>query len=110
MQTQRHGKLRKASDWVQKTENELAHEDEILVRTAIILRLSQYMRDHNLRQKDLANLLGVSPQYVNKLLHDQDFDLKISTAVRYGRLLGTPIIIVPGMEDAPVYTELQLAH
>ena len=55
-------------------------------------------------------MLGVSPQYVNKLLHDRDFDLKISTAVRYGRLLGMPIIIVPGMDEAISHTRLQVAH
>ena len=110
MQTKGYGKIRRTSDWIRKTEDELAHEDEILARTAIILRLLQFMRDHNLKQKDLAEMLGVSPQYVNKLLHDQDFDLKISTAVRYGRLLGMPIIIVPGMEEAMAHIRLQVAH
>ena len=110
MQEKGRGKIRKASDWIRRTDYELAHQDEILARTAIILRLLDFMHEHQLKQKDLADMLGVSPQYVNKLLHDRDFDLKISTAIRYGRLLGMPIIIVPGMDEAISHTRLQVAH
>lgn len=95
----RTGKIRQSSDWIAQTQYELEHEDEILARTAIILKLLTYMKEHQLKQKDLASLLGVSTQYVNKLLHGQDFDLKISTALRYSRILGVQLIIVPGVND-----------
>ena len=95
----RTGRIRQSSDWVAQTEYELEHEDEILARTAIILQLLSYMKEHQLSQKDLAARLGVSAQYVNKLLHEQNFDLKISTALRYSRILGISLIIVPGVND-----------
>ena len=95
----RTGRIRQSSDWVAQTEYELEHEDEILARTAIILQLLSYMKEHQLSQKDLAARLGVSAQYVNKLLHGQNFDLKISTALRYSRILGISLIIVPGVND-----------
>ena len=93
----RTGRIRQSSDWVAQTKYELEHEDEILARTAIILQLLSYMKEHQLSQKDLAARLGVSAQYVNKLLHEQNFDLKISTALRYSRILGISLIIVPGV-------------
>ena len=95
----RTGRIRQSSDWVAQTKYELEHEDEILARTAIILQLLSYMKEHQLSQKDLAARLGVSAQYVNKLLHGQNFDLKISTALRYSRILGISLIIVPGVND-----------
>jgi predicted XRE-type DNA-binding protein len=95
----RTGKIRQTSNWIAQTKYELEHEEEILARTAIILQLLSYMKEHQLNQKELAALLGVSAQYVNKLLHGQDFDLKISTALRYSRILGIPLIIVPGVND-----------
>lgn len=97
----RTGKIRQSSNWIAQTQYELEHEEEILARTAIILQLLTYMKEHQLKQKDLASLLGVSAQYVNKLLHGQDFDLKISTALRYSRILGIPLIIVPGVNGNP---------
>ena len=95
----RTGRIRQSSDWVAQTKYELEHEEEILARTAIILQLLSYMKKHQLSQKDLAARLGVSAQYVNKLLHGQNFDLKISTALRYSRILGISVIIVPGVND-----------
>ena len=95
----RTGRIRQSSDWVAQTKYELEHEDEILARTAIILQLLSYMKEHQLSQRDLAARLGVSAQYVNKLLHEQNFDLKISTALRYSRILGISLIIVPGVND-----------
>ena len=43
--------------------------------------------------------MNVTPQYINKFLHGEDVDLKISTAIRYGRLLGLKLIEVPRDES-----------
>ena len=48
-----------------------------------------------MRQKDLAEKLYVSPQYINKLIHGQDLNLKIATALRYGRILGVKLVEIP---------------
>ncbi len=51
----------------------------------VFSQLLDYMKDNHLTQKELASMLNVSLQYVNKLLHGQSLDLKISTVVRYGK-------------------------
>ena len=45
-------------------------------------------------QKELASKLGVSPQYINKFLHGQE-DIKVSTAIRYGKILNLKLIEIP---------------
>ena len=49
--------------------------------------------------ENLAARLNVTPQYVNKLLHGADSDLRITTALRYGRLLGLDLITVPDLQE-----------
>ena len=74
-------------------------QEEILACRRIILKIVRYMKDNKMNQKDLAEKLNVSPQYINKLLHGQNVDLKITTALRYGRILGIKLIQLP--EEVP---------
>lgn len=90
-------KLEKA--WISKSKFEIENEEELLACRRIILKIVRYMKDNNMTQRDLAKKLGVSPQYINKLLHGQDLDLKITTVLRYGRILGIKLIVLP--EDEP---------
>ncbi len=53
----------------------------------IILRLIGYMRTNGLTQRDLAAKLGVSPQYINKIIRGREGNIGVTTASRYGRLL-----------------------
>ena len=53
------------------------------------------MEANHMSQKQLAEKLGVSPQYINKFLHGQDCDIKISTAIRYGKILNLKLIEIP---------------
>ena len=53
------------------------------------------MKNNGLKQKDLAQKLGVSPQYINKLLRGQEVNLTISSAIRYGKLLGIELVSIP---------------
>ncbi|MDE6378338.1 MAG: helix-turn-helix transcriptional regulator [Duncaniella sp.] len=70
------------------------NEDEIISVKKIVLKVLRYMETNHLSQKELAELLGVSPQYINKFLHGQD-DIKVSTALRYGKILGIKLIEIP---------------
>lgn len=47
-----------------------------------MIRLYALRRDHNLQQKDMANLLGISPQYYHDLENDRRKpSIRIATAV-----------------------------
>lgn len=86
---------RDAMSWMK--EDAVAGKNEAAVKatTMIILRLIDYMESHRMSQTDLARELGVSPQYVNKLLHGQDTSFRIGTAIEYGNKLGIKLIEIP---------------
>ena len=92
-------RVKPTETWVSKSKTEFENEEELLACRRIILKVVRYMKDNKMSQKDLADKLNVSPQYINKLLHGQDLDLKITTVMRYGRILGLKLISLP--EDEP---------
>ena len=93
-------RVKQTTTWISKSKKEIENEEEILACRRIILKLVRYMKDNKMNQKDLAEKLNVSPQYINKLIHGQNIDLKITTALRYGRILGIKLIQLP--EEVPV--------
>lgn len=103
METKR---LRKSASWITETQRTYENLEETKAFSRIALRIIRYMKDNGLTQKELAERLNVTPQYVNKLLHGADSDLRITTALRYGRLLGLDLITVPDLQE-PSETETQ---
>lgn len=101
-------RIKPTKTWISKSKFEIENEEEFLACRRIILKIVRYMKDNKMSQKELAEKLNVSPQYINKLLHGQDLDLKISTALRYGRILGIKLIAVP--EDEPATTQLNINY
>ena len=73
----------------------IKNEEEILAGKKIVLKVLRYMEANHMSQKQLAEKLGVSPQYINKFLHGQDCDIKISTAIRYRKILNLKLIEIP---------------
>ena len=96
-------RLRKVSSWMTDAVRAIENEEEILAVKKIVLKVLDYMEEHHMTQKELAEKLGVSPQYINKFLHGQVWDLKISTAIRYGRILNIKLLEIPESEvkEAP---------
>jgi len=99
-------RIKPTDTWISRSKNEIENEEELLACRRIILKIVRYMKDNKMSQKDLADKLNVSPQYVNKLLHGQDLDLKITTVLRYGRILGINLIVLP--EDEPAVPQLTI--
>lgn len=91
---------RDAMSWMK--EDAVAGKKEAAVRatTKIILHLIDYMESHQMSQTDLARELGVSPQYINKLLHGQDTSFRIETAIDYGNKLGIKLIEIPQRKES----------
>lgn len=88
-------RMRKVSSWMTDAVEAINNEDEILAGKRIVLKIIRYMENNHMSQKDLAEKLDVSPQDINKFLHGQDCDIKVSTAIRYGKILGLKLIEVP---------------
>ena len=94
-ESNRNRRLRKVSSWMSDAEKSIRNEDEILAGKKIVLKILSYMEKNHISQRELAQRLGVSPQYINKFLHGQDCDIKISTAIRYGKILNLNLIEIP---------------
>lgn len=73
-------RVKPTETWISKSKFEIEQEEELLACRRIILKIVRYMKDNGMTQKGLAEKLNVSPQYINKLLHGQDLDFKISAA------------------------------
>ena len=95
-------RVKPTETWVSKSKAEFENVEELLACRRIILKIVRYMKDNKMSQKDLAQKLNVSPQYINKLLHGQDLDLKITTVMKYGRILGLKLIVIPEEETTTV--------
>lgn len=87
-------RFREVSTWMSDAVKSIDNEEEILAVKRIVLKVIRYMEANHMTQKELADKLGVSPQYINKFLHGQE-DIKVSTAIRYGKILGIQLIDVP---------------
>lgn len=87
------------SGWVEKNDYDLENYEEIRANTYIVVRIKQYMKENGLRQNELATLLDVTPQYVNKLLHGQVRNIGVGTLLRYSRKLDLKLIDIPGLTN-----------
>ncbi|MBD5233204.1 MAG: helix-turn-helix transcriptional regulator [Bacteroidales bacterium] len=105
-ESNKNRRLRRVSSWMSDAEKSIQNEDEILAGKMIVLKILRYMEENHITQKELAQRLGVSPQYINKFLHGQDCDIKISTAIRYGKILNLKLIEIPdtNIQTAPKNT------
>ena len=99
-------RVKPTKTWVSKSNVEIENGEELLACRRIILKIVRYMKDNKMSQKDLADKLNVSPQYINKLIHGQDLDLKVTTVMRYGRILGLKLIVLP--EDEIVSSQVTI--
>lgn len=95
-------RLRNISSWMADSERAISNQEENIAGKSIVLKILRYMEENRMTQKELALRLDVTPQYINKFLHGQECDIKISTALRYGRLLGIKLIEIPE-NPTPIY-------
>ncbi|MDE7470526.1 MAG: helix-turn-helix transcriptional regulator [Paramuribaculum sp.] len=95
MENTKTRRIRKVSSWMTEAARSIKNEEEILAGKKIVLKVLRYMEANHMSQKQLAEKLDVSPQYINKFLHGQDCDIKISTAIRYGKILNLKLIEIP---------------
>lgn len=87
-------RIKPKDNWITRSKIEIEHEEEFLLCRRIALKFVQYMREHNMLAEDLAKKLGVSTQYVNKLIHGLCLDFKVASIVKYGKILGIDLIRV----------------
>lgn len=102
-------RIRKFSSWMADASKSIENEEAVFAVKKIVLKILRYMEENNLTQKELAEKLQVTPQYVSKFLHGQDCDIKISTIIRYGKILNLKLIDIPD-DTTPKNTGVFILH
>ena len=77
---------KKASGWLEKANWRKENASWLDVSSKIALKILRALRERDLSQKDLAKKMGVSPQYINKILKGSE-NLSLETISTFGNAL-----------------------
>ncbi len=86
----------KDDKWIKKGKWRQENEAWLDISFAIAIKILSALRDKNIKQKDLAKKLGLTPQYVNKIVKGQE-NLTLETISKFERALEINLIKVPGL-------------
>jgi ribosome-binding protein aMBF1 (putative translation factor) len=91
------------SKWLEKAGQREANRDWIIKSAKIAIRILREIRaqkeTNNMSQKVLAEKLGVSPQYINKIVKGQE-NLSLETICKIEKALGISLIEVTTFETS----------
>lgn len=111
IKTKLFGESKQDNDWQEKANWRKENQDWLDISFAIAVKILSALRsnrksDNNLpkSQKELADSMGCTPQYINKLLRGEE-KLQIDTICRLQRILNITLIEVPQVEtyNIPVF-------
>jgi len=72
----------------------------------IALKILRFLRTKNITQKELAEKILVSPQYINKMIKGRE-NLTLETICKIEKVLGSSLIEIPDFENLSDYTEIR---
>ena len=83
-----------SSGWLEKAKWRAKNEDWLDVSFQVATRVLKALREKNMTQKDLSELLEVTPQQVSKILKGTE-NLTLETITRIERALQIDLVKVP---------------
>lgn len=92
--------LKRDNSFAENIDNAIENKELRLFNATIILRLLDYMDEYDLTQKDIATIVGVSAQQVNKLLRGSDQNFKVETILKLEKALGIKLIMAVDNDTA----------
>lgn len=95
-------KIRRDKSFSIENNNSIKNEKLKLFNATVVLRLLDYIDEQCLTQRNLAKLLEVSPQYINKLLRGKELNLKVETILKWENALGITLIKALEVEPEPL--------
>lgn len=84
----------KDETWLEEAEWRQANADWLELSAAIAIKILRYLRTHQITQKELAEKLGLSPQYINKIVKGSE-NLTLETICKIQKALGIVLIQMP---------------
>lgn len=93
--------LDEPSSWMEKADI-YENNKEWLDKSALIaIKILSTLRCQSITQKTLADNIGVSPQYINKVVKGQE-NLSLETICKIEKSLGITLVSVPVYENSQV--------
>ena len=92
----------KDDTWTKEAEWREKNEAWLDLSFAIAVKILRTLRNRNMTQKDLAETLGLTPQYVNKIVKGSE-NLTIETITKIEKALGVQLIQVPEYSFSQIY-------
>ncbi len=89
------------SSWFADAEYYETNKDWLDKSALIAVKVLSALRSQSLSQKELADIIGVSPQYVNKVLKGRE-NLSLGTICKIEKSLGISLIAVPTFQSSQV--------
>jgi len=91
----------KPSSWIQDEEYYEANKEWLDKSALIAVKILSALRNQSLSQKDLAEKINVSPQYINKVLKGGE-NLSLATICKIEKSLSITLIAVPSFQSSQV--------
>jgi transcriptional regulator with XRE-family HTH domain len=92
----------KDSNWVEKTKAKHQNKDWLDLSFKIALKVLRYLRENKISQKELAEKLNFSPQYLSKLLKGKE-NLTLETICKLQTATSLILIEVPTYHTSTPY-------
>lgn len=84
------------SKWLEEATWRAENEAWLEVSFRIAIKILRWLRANGMTQKELAERLGYSPQYVSKIVKGSE-NLTLETITKIEKVLGIKLIEVPGL-------------
>ena len=91
----------KPSSWIKDAEYYDANKDWLDKSALIAVKILSALRNQSLSQKDFADKINVSPQYINKVLKGGE-NLSLATICKIEKSLSISLITVPSYQNSQV--------
>ena len=86
------------SNWLEQAERYESNKEWLDKSALIAIKILSTLRSQSITQKKLAESIGVSPQYINKVVKGQE-NLSLETICKIEKSLGISLITVPTYES-----------
>ncbi len=94
----------KPSNWLRDANFYDANKDWMDKSALIAIKILRTLRNQSLSQKDLADSIGVTPQYINKVSKGRE-NLSLTTICKIEKSLSITLISVPSYQSTQVIAD-----
>jgi transcriptional regulator with XRE-family HTH domain len=100
--TDKLNSLATKSDWIEKANKRQENKEWLKYSQKIALKVLRTLREEKISQKSLAEIIGVSPQYVNKIVKGKE-NLTLETISKLEKALAIDLMGAPKTSEKTEY-------